>query len=254
MFIGGNETAGHPIVTKPENADQYDNSSVKKFANSFKGKKVGVCRMYTSELVWKAVLEEQGIDTSKNSKDLEVVEFKKDTDLVAAVSAGQVDVGVINQGNYTQAVDSGLKVVGFSQDLWPNHVCCRIVASKDYYDKNKDALARLLKALLRGQKAIEADQDYEVKLNADRVGISIDKARDLLVKTGVVWDTDPNRKGILKFYDAMEKQGLIDNKIDMDSYIDVSLYQEAIEELVNEHPNDKFYANQLKKFKKQNLD
>lgn len=248
VFIGGYVSGGHPIVTKPENAQDYDSSSKSAFAKSFEGKNVGILRLYTSQIVWEAALREEGIDTSSA---LTTTEFKKPSDLVAAVRAGQVDVGVITNGSYTMAKKAGLSVVGYSHDLWPDHICCRGIVSREYYDEHPDELKNLLKALLRAQRDLEADKDYAISLNAELLNIDKETSEALLFETGQTRNTDPDKKGIEEMYDTMVDQKLIEKEFDVDSYIDVNLYKEALKELLDASPEDSFYKEQWELFQKQ---
>ena len=248
VFIGGYVSGGHPIITKPENAQDYDNSSKSAFAKSFEGKNVGILRLYTSQIVWEAALREEGIDTSSA---LTTTEFKKPADLVAAVRAGQVDVGVITNGSYTMAKEAGLSVVGYSHDLWPDHICCRGIVSREYYDEHPDALKNLLRALLKAQRDLEADKEYAISLNAELLNIDKETSEALLFETGQTRNTDPNKKGIEDMYNTMVDQKLIEKEFDVDSYIDVNLYKEALKELLDESPEDSFYKEQWELFRKQ---
>ena len=85
VIIGGNLSGGHPIITKPEHADEY------KSIADFKGKTVGTPRVFTSDVVFRGALFEAGIDPEK---DLTIVEFKRPVDVLEAVKSGKVDVGV----------------------------------------------------------------------------------------------------------------------------------------------------------------
>lgn len=251
IFIGGFLTGGHPIVTQPEHAGEYDTSSVQALAESFKGKNVGILRLYTSQIVWESAMIDAGIDVEK---DLTTTEFKKPADLVAAVRAGQVDIGVITYGSYSMAKEAGLAIVAYSQDLWPNHVCCRGIVTREYYEAHRDALVGVLKALLRAQKDVEDDPEYAIAYNAQMLKIDEDTSRALLTETGLIMDTDPNRKGILDMYNTMLVQKLIEEPFDVEACIDVSLYEQALQELAAVYPEEPFYQKQLAKFTEQNVD
>ena len=93
-IIGGHLEGGHPVLVKKENAGEYTS------LESYKGKKVGTIRIFTSDIVFRSALEKAGIDW-KN--DLEIVEFKTGSMLLEAVASGKVDVAVSANSLYAQA-------------------------------------------------------------------------------------------------------------------------------------------------------
>ena len=248
-FIGGYLSNGHPIFTLPENEGNYDSSSKESLVNSFKGKKVGTLRLYTSEIIFKSALADVGVDPEK---DLEIVEFKKPADIVSAVRSGNIDVAVASGSSYTMAKEAGLSVVGRTNDLWPDHICCRGIATEDFYENNQDAIVGLFRALLKAQEVYEADFDYANKLNADKLGIDEQTSKEILVESGQTINLDPNKKGVIELYDVMVKQDLIENEFDVSSYIDPSLYQKALQSLADENPDDEFFKKQLDLYGRQN--
>ena len=61
-----------------------------------------------------------------------------------AVSAGST---------YIQAKDQNLAVVGWSNDLNPTHVCCRVVTKQELLSEDDgEAYKRFLKALIRAER------------------------------------------------------------------------------------------------------
>lgn len=246
-IIGGHLEGGHPILVKKENKDKY------KTLEDYKGKKVGTIRIFTSDIVFRSALEEAGIDWKK---DLDIVEFKTGSLLLEAIKSGKVDVGVSSNANYAQALDMGLEAVTWSNDLSHDHVCCRVVTREELLKVDKgEAYKRFLKGLIRAErtkmehpeKAVDAVRQY-YKVD--------DKIINSIVNEGHShYSADPNKKGVEKMWDQMKKIGYVENVDDMniDNYINIDLYERALNELIKEHPDDAYYKGALKEFNEKDL-
>lgn len=247
-IIGGHLEGGHPILAQPKDKDKY------KTLEDYKGKKVGTIRMFTSDIVFRSALAEAGIDWKK---DLEIIEFKTPGDLLQAISSGKVDVAVAANTILLQALKQNLAIVGWSNDLNPSHVCCRVVTRKELLSEDKgEAFKRLLKALIRAERV--KNEHPEKAVAAAKAHLKLDdKTVDSIVnEEHAHYSPDPNSKEVKKMWEQMKSIGYIENAdgIDINDYINLDLYERALEELMNEYPEDKdYYQKLLDKFNKQNL-
>jgi NitT/TauT family transport system substrate-binding protein len=96
---------------------------------SFVGHSIAVPRMYTPEIVWRGAMARAGLDPNTQCT---VLEFKKPTEVLEAVKSGKVEVGVGTNSTYLQALAAGLKILTWTNDLDPMHVCCRPVARTEW--------------------------------------------------------------------------------------------------------------------------
>lgn len=230
VIIAGNLTGGHPIITKAENAGQY------KDIYGFKGKVVGTPRLFTPDVVWRGALYEAGI---KPGQDLEVVEFKRPVDVLEAVKSGKVDVGIGSSSITYQAREAGLAIPLFSNDLKPNHPCCRIVTSQNVLKNKRPALVAFIKGLLLSEQKFRQDPEAAVIANINQQNFSEPLARELALEPHQQFFVDPNTKAIVDMFNYMKEIGYLDPAITLDPYslIDTSLYVEALEQLKQEAPS-----------------
>lgn len=246
-IIGGHLEGGHPILTKKEHAGEY------KSLEDYKGKKVGTIRIFTSDIVFRSALEDAGIDWKK---DLDIVEFKTGSMLLEAVKSGKVDVAVSANSFYAQALDMGLEAVAWSNDLQDGHPCCRVVTRTDLLkEDNGEGYKRFLKALIRAER--EKIEHPETAVAAAKEYMKVDdKVINSIVNEGHShYSADPSKKKVNEMWEQMKEIGYIENAddIDVNDYINIDLYERALEELIEEHPDDKYYKDQLEKFNKQNV-
>ena len=244
VIIGGNLSGGHPIITKPEHAEEY------KSIEDFKGKTVGTPRIFTSDVVFRGALFEAGIDPEK---DLTIVEFKRPVDVLEAVKSGKVDVGVGATNIIGQSVQAGLASPLWSNDLSPNHPCCRIVVTEDALRKYRPELVKFLKAELLAEKKFVEDPQSGVRADVAQQKFGEKLASDLVLNPHLQFSVDPNRKGVEAMWSHMKKIGYADGEPDFSKVIDTTLYYDALQELRKEQPDDPFWEKLEQRYKDQNL-
>lgn len=210
---------------------------------SFVGKKVGTARMYTPDIIWRGAMMRAGYDLDK---DVEIMEFKKPSEVLAAVKAGQVDVGVGTNSTYLGAVESGLKIVTWTNDLDPEAVCCRQVANTSWVKDHEDLAVAYIKSLIRAEEVLVNDPDYAVSIFAKNMELEEDAARTLLLETNQELWTDPKSNGVQAMWESMNQLGYIDGTgIDVQDHINIDVYKKALDELIKEYPDDTYFSKTL---------
>ena len=244
VIIGGNLSGGHPIITRPEHADEY------KSIADFRGKTVGTPRVFTSDVVFRGALFEAGIAPEK---DLTIVEFKRPVDVLEAVKSGKVDVGIGATNIIGQSVQAGLASPLWSNDLWPNHPCCRIVVTEDALQNYRPELVKFLKAELLAEKKFVDDPQSGIRADVEQQKFGEKLASDLVLNPHLQFSVDPNRKGVEAMWAHMKKIGYADGDPDFSKVIDTTLYYEALQELRKEQPDEPFWEKLEQRYKDQNL-
>lgn len=238
-LFGGSLSGGHPIYATEEAAAEY------KGIESFKGKKVASPRIYTPDIVWRSAVYNENIDI-KN--DLNLIEMKKPTEVVEAVKSGKVDYGIGTISSYTAAKEAGVSIVGWSNDLWPKHVCCRQVAKTEFLNNNKDTVEAFMRALLKAEKTFAEDNEYGVDVNKRYLKIDDKLARELTLEEHQIYENDPNKKGIVEMWDMMNKTEYIESDIDVEKHINTDIYKSALDKLRKDNPKDEFYEKLEERF------
>jgi len=230
VIIAGNLSGGHPIITKPETAQEY--ASIEGFRN----KTVGSPRLYTSDVVWRGALQKAGLDIAK---DLNLIEFRRPQDVLEALKSGKIDVGIGSSNLTANAKKDGLAIPMFTNDLFPHHPCCRIVTTRKVLKEKRPELVRYLKSLLLAEQKYREDPEAAVRSNMRQMNLSEEIARDLALEPHQEFSIDPNTHAVLKMEDYMKAIQYIEpeSKYDLRNFIDTSLYQEALSELKTEYPS-----------------
>ena len=240
VIIAGNQNGGHPVIAKEENAHLYTG------IEAFRGKTVATPRLYTSDVVWRGALYQAGIVPGR---DLEVVEFKRPVDVLEAVKSGKVDVGIGSTLITARAAENGLAIPLFSNDFKPNHPCCRVVSRPDVVEAKGAVLKSFIKALLRAEKKFREDPESAVGANIRQQNWTEAYARETSLEPHVNFFIDPNTNGVVEMWKYMQATEYLDPALTLDpySFINTSLYIEALRELAAQEP-DPFWESLLQRF------
>lgn len=240
--IGGIVSGGSSFIVKPETA------ALIKSPADFKGKKIATVRLSTVDAILRASLKDAGLDWKK---DVQIFELKSAPAVTEAVKSGQVDIGATWGPHDLRAEEQGLKVLFHSTDLYPAHVCCRLVVSGDS-EKSAQVWQRFLRAMLRAEKYVVENHKETIDIVAKYV--KLDKGlldRDLY-NVWVDQSTDPYLNGVRKFWDTMQHSEFIPPKGDITPSVDLKLYDQALTSLARENPKDPYWQKLLKDFKAKN--
>lgn len=246
-IIGGHLEGGHPILTKQENAGKYTS------LEDYKGKKVGTIRIFTSDIVFRAALDKAGIDWEN---DLEIIEFKTGSMLLEAVASGKVDVAVSSNAYYAQALDMNLAAVSWSNDLQEDHVCCRVVTRTELLaNEDGEAYKRFLKALIRAERIKIEEPNVAVTAAKEYMKVDEKIIKTLVNDEHSNYSSDPSKEKVLTMWEQMKEIGYVENveDIDINEYVNIDLYERALQELIDQNPDDNYYTKQLVRFNEQNI-
>lgn len=251
MIIG--ET---PVYGKPEM--EY------KDLDSFKGKKIGITRGGTPDIVLKGILYDAGysftyggttvIGEANDPDMIEFIEYKKNTDVLQAVMKGEVDFGATATGYQIQARDLGLEVKMWPDELWPNHSCCRMLCTNTYLKENEETLYRLLRSYLRAEEYMQDNMQEVSDLVVKNLDLQQETADSFVLSPHMKYDTDPYTKSVQKMWEKMANFGYLTvGDIDLSKHMNSSIYKRALESLIADYPDSQFFQDKMVQFNANNL-
>ncbi len=252
-IIAGTASEGGAIFTSTEKYDTF------KDYNNYHNIKVG---MKADEQAW--IIGRQYLKENYPSLDLSTIEVKiYDTPLLAAQAAakGEIDVAFISDGamaSYEKNI-SGLKLVNWTGELVPNYVCCRETTTPTKIAEKRDAFVKLQRARIRAWEYIEDEskrQDVLEKV-AHFTGQTTEFVNNYLFKTASKLSADPNKKGIIQYYNSAAEIGFFGDadlsKVNIANNIDTTIYKDALDQLIKENPNSEYLKGKLALYNEQNL-
>ena len=241
-IFAGYVSGGMPVYAKPD--FEY------KGMESFVGKKVAVPRMYTPDLVWRGAMAKAGFTPQESC---EILEFKRPAEVLEAVKSDKADVGVGTNSTYLQAVAAGLKIVTWTNDLDPMHVCCRPVARTAWLKDNPELVKAFLRAWIRSEAFLIDNPDECVRINKKYLKLDEKMARVMLLETNQVFESDPKGNGVRYMWKLLGDLKYAETAgINVEDHLNVTLYKEALDGLMKKEPGNAHYKAFEERFKKYN--
>lgn len=245
-IIGGHMEGGHPIYVPEEDKDQY------RSFKDYKGKTIGTVRLSVPDIVFRSALKDAGLDLEK---DVKFVEFKTQANLLEAAAARKVDVAFASTGFLTKAKQSGLTPVAWSNDVQPGHVCCRAVSRGDLSKAESVAYKKFLKGIIQAERVKLESPEKAVEASKERFNLDDATVNEIVNEEHLHNSADPNKKQVVKLWEQMKDLGYLneDNEVDLNEHINLTLYEDALDELIKENPDDDYYKKALDRYNEQNL-
>jgi NitT/TauT family transport system substrate-binding protein len=256
MFGGYMVIGETPLYGKPETA--YTG------LESLKGKKIGITRGGTPDIVLKGILYDAGypftyggttVIGDKNDPGMvEFIEYKKNTDVLQAVSKGEVDFGATATGYQIQGKALGLEVKMWPDELWPNHSCCRILCTNTYLKNHEETLYRLLRSYLRAEEYMQDNMQEVSDLVVENLDLQKETADSFILSPHLKYDSDPFTRSIQAMWEKMGSFGYLSvGNIDLAEHMNTSIYKRALESLVEQYPGSQFFKDKMARFAANNL-
>ncbi len=240
VIIGGQMSQGASLYSLPERADEFTELSEETLA----GKKIGVTRLNTGDIALRKILIDRGVDLSL----IEFVELDSQATVVEAVLKGEVDLGIAFLTYRQSAELQGLVPVSYldGEDEWPGYICCRIFTTREKLEANRDAYVSAMKANIRAYALIQQDEEATVEYALNELEIDEDTLRSQVYEYGHLGlNPNPDIKNTSEFFQAMVDIGYSEGNVDITDYIDASVYEDALNELLEEEPDNEIYLELL---------
>lgn len=248
-FFGGMMIGGQALIVKPERQSEFKG----KDPSIYKGKKIGLVKLSTGDVIFKGALLKAGINWRT---DITFVELGSPGAITEAVNKGLVDAGLLWPPNFSLAeINYGLKVSHYIEEFYPKYTCCRIIAHTSHFNQNKDTYKKFLIALIKAYNFYVTKPEETVKIYASNLKINEDIVRnETYVNKVAESNPDPLRKKILEFWNNILEANYVpkDLKVDIDSHINVDVYRQALGEVIKRYPQDKIYQSMLNTFNENN--
>lgn len=237
VIFEGTAAEGGAIIAKPENVEKYKDLS--KYENIT----IATVRADTAWVVSRGYLKKQGV----NVDSINVMEVDSQVNVAEAVNKGEATLGFLPAEFANKYADS-VDIVYEVGELEPLYVCCRQVTSRTTLNNKKDELIAFTRANLRALEYYqdEANQDEIVKYLAEYSDQTEDYVRQYLFGNRTIMTLDPNKEGIISYYNSLVEAGYFEGDIDVAEHIDTEIYNEALNQLIEKNPDNEFYKS-LKK-------
>ncbi len=239
--IGGIMGGDASVIARPD-------SPVKSLSD-LKGLKVATVRMATGDVVLRWALKKAGLDWRT---DVKLFELRNPPAVVEAVKNGQVDAGVVWGPVDLSAVEQGLKIVMSSYSLYPGHPCCRLTVQTAALKAHPQRWQRFMRAILLAEKYAREHREDTIRIIGKYVNLSPALLEKAYYSENLDQTSDPNSAAIRQMWGAVRECGFVESDADITAFIDCKPYQDALESLARENPDDPYWKKLQTQFAERN--
>lgn len=245
MIMGGIASEGGAMVTLPENKEYYSDIS-----NLSGGITVAGQMSDTGLIIVRSLLESKGIDTNK---DINYLYLSSPQNVIEAVVKGEAQVGFTNSEACHRYLDLGIDIVYETGELVPDYVCCRQISSAEKVAAKRDAFVKKAVAEIRAFKYYQDEHDQSVSILAKQSGQDEDYVRAYIYEN-TKYTLDPNTKGCQELFDTLLLGNYVEDVVnkDISKSMDLTIYEDALNIILQREPNDEFYLSLKEEFERNN--
>lgn len=236
VILGGQMSEGASLYALPEWADEFQELNEETLA----GKKIGVTRLNTGDIAFRKILADRGVDISK----IQFVELDSQATVVSAVLKGEVDLGIAFLTYRQSAEEQGLVPVSYfdGEDEWKGFICCRIFTTREKLNADRDSYVKAMKANIKAYALIRQNQQKATEYALNALEVDEKTFTSQVYEYGhIAFNPNPDVKNTSEFFQAMVDIGYSEGNVNIEDYIDATVYQDALAELLTEEPDNEIY-------------
>ena len=243
--FGGAMTEGHALVVKKEVVEGLGD---KADLTALKGKRIADTYGGTADVVFRQGLLDVGLDPEK---DVELVSAESGAAAFTALKSDEIDGAILFTPFRKLAEDDGYVILSYSGEVggFEKHPCCRQVALAEELKANPDTYVKFLRALIKAYKFYQENEDETVDIIANYVDIDKDILKAETYGKFISSNPDPDKAATVAFYDAMVNLDYVE-PFDIEAGIDTALYEQALDSIIKEYPNEGAYKSLVAYHKK----
>lgn len=246
VIFEGTAAEGGAIVSRPEDVEKF-----KDLAN-YEGVTAAMVRNESGWIVTRQALLDAGYDVDS----ITLLEVDSQANAAQAVSKGEADIAFFPEEFVARFSDLNIEEVMPVGEISPMYVCCRQVTSSERLEQKHDAFVKFTKANLRAFKYFndEANREEIIRILAEFSGQTEEFVNNYFFVNSTTLTLDPNKSGIETYYQALINSGYFedDTDVNISDHINTEIYKTALDEIIEEYPDDEFYQEQLEIFNEYN--
>lgn len=237
ILFAGTMSGGQGVLAHKKVVDE-----VKDPAN-WKGRIIAGQIGGTGEMVIKSVLNREYkyvLDTDYKYKS-----FETDAETITACAKGGADVIIVSNNFVDAAIQQGFVYLFPLTDLEDDFVCCRQMANGTHFKNNREAYLAWMKTVISAYKIYKTEPARVTKtlekLSGQTESWLYDFIYNLDKNQRRFYSPDPNYNGVKLYYDTMINLGYIETERELPEFFDISLYAQALREVIEEYPDEQIY-------------
>ncbi|MDR3163948.1 MAG: ABC transporter substrate-binding protein [Synergistaceae bacterium] len=247
VIFGGTATEGSSIVV----SDKTDDVDFSDYRN-WTGKKIGVEVIAESETL---PLIREDLKAVGVLSQVEFVIIDDAQTRLEALRKGAVDAATLTEERVAIAKELGLKEAFPIGEKYPGYVCCRQTTSFKFLKEKRESYVKYLKAQIRAYRDYKINTDVVVRSLAEFLKVEPEFVRNYIatpkdkaaggefVNFRNQVNPDPAFNKVERLYKALlaEKVLVEEEGVKLKDHFDISIFKEALDDLLKEYPDDEIY-------------
>ena len=243
VLFAGTITGGEAILANKKIAEKLDLTNT----DNWRGLTIADRIFSTDEFITKGYFLQKGWELEK---DIHWKLFESCEAIIAATLNGTTDIGIVDSFFVESCISQGLVYLFPQTTLKTDYVCCRQTANGPKIRQQRDAYIAYLKGQIRAFKIYKTDAEKAinaiVKATRQEPDFVSEYMYDKEGSQDMTYNPDPNYNGTLEVFTTMLSQNYLkpdgDIKLrQLDEFFDISLYAQALKEVISEFPDEPFY-------------
>ena len=121
------------------------------------------------------------------------------------------------------------RVLAWSKDIWPNHICCCLAFTTRFLESNRDEVVHLVSGIRQAGEALQGDKKFAVGIAASHLGVARDWTMECLSNDRISFDNlQPDVGQLEALQEQMIAMKLLQRRIPMAELVDSSIWQAGL--------------------------
>ena len=236
--FGGAMSNGHGYVIKKQFTENTDAKGVE----LLRGRNVASVKNSVQDAELQILLKNAGIEIGEGEDKVNIVYFDSQKDAYAALANATIDATSVYSPYASLAQSQGYEIVYRCSEeaALQNQPCCRQVAFTENLNAAPNAFTAFERALIKAYKFTQENEDGTIADVKKYIDIEDDLIRTEVYGGYGTSNPDPDKQGTAAWKDSIVALGYTED-YDINSKYNTNIYQNALESLLAEHPDDKVY-------------
>lgn len=243
--FGGAMTNGHGYVIKPEYTEGLESWDI----SILKGRNVASVKNSVQDAELQILLKNANIEIGEGEDKVNIIYFDSQKDAFAALQNGSIDAASVYSPYASLAEGLDYKIVYrcSEEEALKNQPCCRQVASTEALQQYPNAYIAFERALLKAYKFTQENEEQTIKDVKKYIDIDEDYIRTEVYGGYGTSNPDPDKQGIVALKQTIVELGYTED-YDIEPLFTLSIYENALNSLLVEYPDDPVYLSQKEHF------
>lgn len=181
----------------------------------------------THNILLKKIMFDHDIDDSASS--VKTVSVHPGA-MLSSLAYGELDGFMGPEPYVTEAVSNGKgRVLAWSKDIWPKHICCVLVFTTLFLEHNRDEVVHLVRGIRQAGEKLQSDRKFAASIAASHLGVARDRTIECLANDRIDYiNLQPDVSQLEIIQEQMLAMKLLTRRIPMDDLVDGSIWRSSL--------------------------